>query len=85
MVSCSMWYICPNIRVLAFSMVAAFLSFCTISRSCSPNSRSFEAIRARAFDVLSVEYDSGITSVGTSPYFSARSATPQKVPPSLMG
>ena len=37
------------------------------------------------FDVLSLEKVSGMTALGTSPYFSVRSATPQKVPPSLSG
>ena len=37
--------------------------------------------------IINAQYgnDSGITSLGTSPYLSARSATPQNVPPSLMG
>ena len=85
MVISSMRYTCASILTLALLSDAWLLSFCTMSRSCSPYSRSLEAMSFEAFDVLSVENDSGITSLGTSPYFSARSATPQKVPPSFSG
>ena len=54
-------------------------------RSSRPYSRSFDLMMLDIFDVLSAEKVSGWTAEGTRPYFSARSATPQKVPPSLRG
>ena len=71
--------------VLALLMAAWLCFLATISRNCKPYSRNFEATSARAFEVLSLANVSGITSAGTSPYFSVRSATPQNVPPSPMG
>ena len=84
-VSESMRYTVASIFVFSVSMAAGFLPAFTMSRSCSPNSRNLDFISPLMRLVLSLENVSGMTDLGTSPYFSVRSATPQNVPPSFSG
>ena len=80
-----MWYTSASISVLRCCMALAFLPSVTILRNSRPNSRNLDLMIDDILEVLSAENVSGWILEGTRPYFSAKSATPQKVPPSLRG